>query len=198
MPDGKQISNSGARERDADLRSLTQALNRVDDYAALGRTAIARLTAVDERLAQLRLRDTPFQRGRVASHLIHDAIAAHVPSGAGSDDRDAVEWTILYLRVHDSKPLEEIGEALSMPVRSVARYYARAKGLLLNHLLDLRFPTDGAGLHCPICGSPLPEAASQEHVCPQCGAQIRVTPDENGVLHLRVARDGPWPPPITE
>ena len=187
MPDQDRDSALGAEATTPDLKAMTAALNRIDEYAALGRTPIAHLPLVTDRLAQYRLRDTPFQRGRIASHLILDTIRAQVPSDRESAGRDAVEWTILYLRVHNGKALEEISSTLSMPLRSVARYYARAKGLLLDRLLDLANAPDRSGIYCPRCGTFLLAGAATpgaETECPGCNVGIRSEINADGALHV--------------
>lgn len=173
-------------------RSVTEALNRIDDFAALGRVSLAHIPAVDAYLARTGAASTPFQRGRVLSHLIQRSIQEQALSDRRrSRHRDAAEWSILYLRVHQGRTLEEIAHDLSMPLRSVGRYYARAKGLLLDQLLSLDGDTGGRSLHCPLCGTLVATrdtSTAADHTCPTCRARFRVDEVSNSaemVIHVR-------------
>src|SRR5690348_1852780 len=141
---------------DPDVRAITEAINRIDGFGTLGRNRLARGSLLDAELNRIGLDDTPFQRGRLLSRLIREEVRRQFEEReANPEGRDVAEWSILYLRVHDGLSLQEIGECLNMPGRSVARYYARAKELLLDRLYTLEENVVQAGIHCPICGSTL-------------------------------------------
>lgn len=188
-PWGDQIIDT-----DIDTRSITQALNRIDDFGALGRVRLAGIRIVDEYLARTGTASTSFQRGRVLSRLIQRLIEEQaLDDQRRLRGRGAVEWSILYLRVNEGRTLEEIAGTFSMPLRTVGRYYARAKGLLLDRLLSLDTPRTGE-LHCPLCGTAAGmDVTAGEYTCSRCGARMRVeesrVPAEL-VIHVRRPEGG--------
>ncbi len=179
---------------DIDKRSITEALNRIDDFATLGSLPLAQLPLIERYLERARTPSSPFQRGRVLSHLterlIEEQALDHQRRLRG---RGAVEWSILYLRVHEGRTLEEIARELSMPLRSVARYYARAKDLLLDRLLTLEGDASVTSLHCPLCGTLVAKrgtSTAADYTCPICSARLHVdeTDDRGGMaIHVRPA-----------
>lgn len=164
---------------DHDQRAITDALNRIDSFSALGRTPLAQSALIDAELARAGLRDTPFQRGRLLSRLMRDEVRRQFGEReVHPEGRDVAEWSILYLRVHGGLSLQEIAERLNVPVRSVARYYGRAKEQLLDLLYKLEEGAGGAGVHCPSCGARLghvrpdtPEICN----CAVCGSEITIS-----------------------
>lgn len=177
---------------DGDRAAMTWALNRLDDVSALGASPLAALPAVTSHLQRNRLEDTPIQRGRVLAHLIRRAIDDRVRQPAGQGQQgDAVEWSILYLHVRERRTIGEIARILSIPERSVGRYYARAKDLLLDRLLALNPQISRSHLHCPLCGGPLdsPDITGPVSItCSLCGAKTDVRPGDGGSMTLTVQR----------
>jgi Sigma-70, region 4 len=173
---------------DPDIRAMAEALNRIDQYASLGRVSLAQGRAVNAELTRLQLNDTPFQRGRILSRFVRDEVRRQFQrrkqDGAG---RDVAEWTILYLRVQEGLSLRQIGERLHIPLRSVARYYARAKELLLDRLYALDEGQITAGVYCPLCGTRA-DAAREDlptsSACSGCGAELDVELDSESTFHV--------------
>jgi hypothetical protein len=67
-----------------------------------------------------------------------------------------------------------------MPARSVARYYRRAKELLLDRLFALQEATLSVTLHCPACGVGLPVTEPPETTdvtCVHCRTEIQLVVD---------------------
>jgi hypothetical protein len=173
---------------DPDLRAIAEALNRIDQYASLGRVSLAGGRAVSADLARLQLDDTPFQRGRVLSRLIRDEVRRQFEQRReDTAGRDVAEWTILYLRVQDGLSLQQIGERLHIPLRSVARYYARAKELLLDRVYALDEGRITGRMYCPLCGT-VSDAARAElpisTACSGCGAELDIESDREATLHI--------------
>jgi len=165
---------------DSEQRAITDALNRIDSYNALGRNPLARSRLIGAELARAGLSETPFQRGRLLSRLIREEIRRQFEEReTRPEGRDVAEWSILYLRVHGGLSLQEIADRLNMPVRSVARYYGRAKEQLLDRLYTLDEQVADGGLHCPSCGARLGNLEwerSEPRSCAACGAEIDVSP----------------------
>lgn len=179
---------------DPDLRAIGEALNRIDQYASLGRVSLAQGRFVNAELARLQLNDTPFQRGRILSRALRFEVRRQFQQrkeeAAGPD---IAEWTILYLRTHDGLSLQQIGECLHMPLRSVARYYARAKELLLDRVYDLDEERILPGIFCPLCGTRSDAACDDpplSMVCTGCGAEIESEPDSAWTIHIRARPSG--------
>jgi hypothetical protein len=173
---------------DSDLRAIAEALNRIDQYASLGRVSLAGGRAVSAELARLQLDDTPFQRGRILSRLIRNEVQRQFERRReDTAARDVAEWTILYLRVQDGLSLQQICERLHMPLRSVARYYARAKELLLDRVYALDEGRIAGSVYCPLCGT-VSDAAREKLpasiVCSGCGAQLEIDSDREATLHI--------------
>jgi len=175
---------------DAEGRAITGALNRIDSFGALGRNPLAQSRVIDAELARAGLEATPFQRGRLLSRLIREEVRRQFEEReARPEGRDVAEWSILYLRVHGGLALQEIADRLKMPVRSVTRYYGRAKEQLLDRLYTLDEQAAGAGIHCPSCGARLaglPPCGS--HICSACNAELDVSPLESDTLQIVVRR----------
>lgn len=172
---------------DPDLRAIAEALNRIDQYASLGRVSLAGGRGVTAELARVQLDDTPFRRGRILSRLIRDEVRRQFERrGADTAGRDTAEWTILYLRVQDGLSLQQIADRLHMLLRSVARYYARAKELLLDRLHTLDEAQMNTGIYCPLCSTPSAiarEDMSASFECNGCGATLTIESDsESAVL----------------
>jgi hypothetical protein len=170
---------------------MAEALNRIDQYASLGRVSLAGGRAVGAELARLQLDDTSFQRGRILSWLIRGEVRRQFERRReDTAGRDVAEWTILYLRVQDGLSLQQIGERLHMPLRSVARYYARAKELLLDRVYGLDERRITGSVYCPLCGTG--SDATREELptsiaCSECGAELDIESDREATLRL-VAR----------
>lgn len=175
---------------DPDLRAIGEALNRIDQYASLGRVSLAQARSVTAELARLQLHDTPFQRGRTLSRLIRDQVQDQFDRRKQEiTGRDVAEWTILYLRLHDGVSLQQIADRLQMPLRSVARYYARAKELLLDRLYALDERQMAHGLYCPLCGTYAGDARPTSGVCRGCRAELAVEWDGAPVVHVSARGD---------
>ncbi len=173
---------------DPDLRAIAEALNRIDQYASLGRVSIARGRAVTAELARFRLDDTPFQRGRILSRLIRDEVRREFEQrDVDAVGPDIAEWTILYLRVQEGLSLQHIADRLQMPLRSVARYYARAKEILLDRLYTLNDTQLSTGIYCPLCGTPS-ATTREDHPtaceCDGCGATLAIESDRDSTVHV--------------
>ena len=185
-------SNAGeypaAMTADPDLRSIAEALNRIDQYASLGRGALARSRAVDAELTRRHLTDTPFQRGRLLSRLLREEVTRQFEQrGVKPAGHDAAEWAILYLRIHDGLSLRQIGERLGMPTRSVARYYARAKELLLDRVYARDEDAIAGGIYCPRCGTRSADnVLPVSFACTGCGAQLTAESDTAGAIRVAV------------
>jgi hypothetical protein len=140
------------------------------------------------------LADTPFQRGRLLSRVIRREVQRQfVGREAGADGRDVAEWSILYLRVHGGLSLQEIAGRLNMPVRSVARYYARGKELLLDRLYTLQEQAPDTGIHCASCGGRLTGVQQQlsgHYSCDACGAEMDVSALRGGTLQITMTPEG--------
>jgi Sigma-70, region 4 len=173
---------------DPEQRAITEALNRIDSFGALGRNPLARSRVVDAGLARAGLSDTSFQRGRVLSRLIRQEVRQQFEEReARPEGRDVAEWTILYLRVHDGLSLQEIGSRLRMPERSVARYYSRAKEQLLDRLYTLSEQTADPGIYCPSCGTRLENLQPQHtafRICRVCAARMEFSPIGSDTLQI--------------
>lgn len=180
-------------ETDPELRAITDALNRIDSYGALGRTPPAQSALIDTELARLGLQATPFQRGRLLSRLMREEVRRQFEGREmHPEGRDVAEWSILYLRVHGGLSLQEIAERLDMPVRSVARYYGRAKELLLDRLYTLEEEAARAGVHCPLCGARVGDGqieTPKAQSCAMCGAEL--TMSSLGPNTLQIVVKGP-------
>lgn len=166
-------------EPDPEQRAITDALNRIDSYSALGRTPLAQSALIDAELARGGLRATPFQRGRLLSRMMREEVERQFEQReAQAEGRDVAEWSILYLRMHRGLSLREIADRLGMPMRSVARYYGRAKDQLLDRLYTLEEEAVAAGIYCASCGARLghvqPETC-EVRTCAICGAELTVS-----------------------
>jgi Sigma-70, region 4 len=163
---------------------MTEALNRLDSYVQLGTQELAYAPVVRLELARAGLDDTAFQRGRALSRLIRREVMKEFERyQAHPTGRDVAEWTILYLRVHEGRSLQEIAQRLNMPPRSVARYYARSKALLADRLYATAETLPALGLYCPRCGARVLERVPDERTsltCASCGASLDISPQRDG------------------
>jgi hypothetical protein len=162
-----------------EVREMTSILNRLDDFGWLGETGLGRSRAVTAEMAQRALPDTAFQRGRILSRRVQREVERRFERHRESPQgRDVAEWTILYLRVHEGQSLQDIAQTLNMPLRSVGRYYQRAKQVLLDHLHEGEDIATELHLHCPICGAVLTSsmlAPPAVVACPRCRASVELT-----------------------
>lgn len=177
-----------------EVDELTAAVNRLDEFSALGRLQLARRPLVTSELARRREADTPFQRGRILSEIIRREIGRQIDGQRAGKGAHTAEWTILHYRINEGYAIEDIADVLSIPPRSVGRYYRRGKELLLNRLYEEERRLTSATLYCPACGLPLSSDRIDDTValhCSGCGSSVEVTADS--VPHTYALRVRPRP-----